>query len=433
MSIQAAIYHLTHYVYDRPVTLGPQIIRLYPAPHSKTRVLSHAVNVLPAGHFVNQQQDLYGNYLGRFVFPEPVNELKIEIDLVADMTVYNPFDFFVDPCAEKWPFSYPEEIRQDLVIYLQTDPQGPLLSRLLSELPASAEKTVDFAVNLNARLAERIEYIIRMQTGVQTPEQTLEKASGSCRDSSWLLVQIFRSLGIAARFVSGYLVQLKPDLVSLDGPPGTDHDFCDLHAWCEIYLPGAGWIGLDPTSGLLAGESHIPLSASPHYQNAAPISGMASEAEVNFSFDMQVRRIAEQPRVSKPFSDASWNSLNELGMQIDRQLQAGDVRLTMGGEPTFVSIDDYQAEEWTTAASGPTKPAKADQLLRALRDEFAPSGLLHYGQGKWYPGESLPRWTHSLMWRVDAEPLWRDSSLLAYAQMSVRKIRNLAIRKPERA
>ncbi|PJE32340.1 hypothetical protein PSM7751_01778 [Pseudooceanicola marinus] len=416
MSIKAAIHHLTHYKYDRPVTLGPQIIRLRPAPHSRTRVISHSLKVTPEKHFVNLQQDVYGNWMARYVFPEPVREFKIEVDLVADMSVYNPFDFFVEDVAEVWPFDYPDDIKGDLKVYRKPLRPGKRMKALLATIDRSEQRTVDMLVGLNAHLAEMIGYVIRMEPGVQTPEETLKIGKGSCRDTSWLLIDILRHLGFAARFVSGYLIQLKPDLEALDGPSGTDHDFTDLHAWAEVYLPGAGWIGLDPTSGLLTGESHIPLAATPHYSNAAPIAGGFSSdgaPEVDFDFDMTVTRVAEHPRISKPFSEEAWEALNDLGGKVDEAIAAADMRLTMGGEPTFVSIDDFESAEWNTAAVGPMKRGLADGLIRRLRDRFAPGGFLHYGQGKWYPGETLPRWTFSLYWRQDGKPVWKNADLIA--------------------
>ena len=413
MAITASIYHLTHYKYDRPVHLGPQVIRLRPAPHSRTRVISHTLKVSPSGHFVNHQQDPYGNWLARFVFPEPVREFKIEVDLVADMTVYNPFDFFVEESAKEFPFDYPGEIVDDLSIYRVPEPAGPRLKAYLETISREKQVTIDFLVELNARLSRDIGYIIRMEPGVQTPEETLFLAKGSCRDTSWLLVQILRHLGFAARFVSGYLIQLKPDLVALDGPAGTDHDFTDLHAWTEVYLPGAGWVGFDATSGLLTGESHIPLAATPHYRNAAPVVGTATAAETDFNFDMRVARVAEHPRITKPFSDASWEALDRLGEKVDQVIREQDMRLTMGGEPTFISIDDLESDEWNTGAIGPTKRHFADHLIRRLQSRFAPGGFLHHGQGKWYPGETLPRWTFGLYWRRDGQPIWRNPERVA--------------------
>lgn len=412
MSVLVALEHVTRYRYDRPIGLGPQIVRLRPAPHARTGILSYSLKVTPAEHFVNWQQDPNGNWLARYVFPERTQEFSITVDLLADMSVINPFDFFVEPNAMQFPFDYAPEFEEELAPYLVREPAGSRLTEFLAALPRDKQGTVDFLVALNQRLQREIRYLVRMEPGVQTPEETLGTACGSCRDTAWLLVQILRHLGLAARFVSGYLIQLKPDLQALDGPPGAAADFTDLHAWTEVYLPGAGWIGLDPTSGLLTGEGHLPLAATPHYRAAAPISGSAEAAKTDFSFSMKITRINEKPRVTFPFSDEAWQALDAMGEKVDADLAAQDVRLTMGGEPTFVSIDDYQTAEWNTAALGDTKRALAEKLIRRLRDRFAPGGLLHYGQGKWYPGEPLPRWALTLMWRKDGKPLWQNAAVM---------------------
>ncbi len=413
MSIHVALHHVTHYQYDRLVNLGPQIIRLRPAPHSRTRILSYALKVTPGEHFINWQQDPQGNYLARLVFPEKTREFKVEVDLVAEMAVFNPFDFFLEPYAEKIPFNYTEGERRELAPYLVTLPGTPLFSEYLAGIERTPTPSVDFLVALNQQLSNDIRYVIRMEPGVQTPEETLQKGSGSCRDSAWLLVQLLRNMGLAARFVSGYLIQLTADVKSLDGPSGTEVDFTDLHAWCEVYLPGAGWIGLDPTSGLFAGEGHIPVACSPEPSSAAPISGGVDKCECEFAHDMRVERIWEAPRVTRPYSDEQWDAIVELGHRIDADLQQNDVRLTMGGEPTFVAIDYPDDPEWNTEALGPNKRRLAAELFHRMREHYAPNALVHFGQGKWYPGEQLPRWSLNCFWRRDGEPIWQNAALYA--------------------
>src|SRR6202790_660115 len=306
MSIRVALNHKTLYRYTRPVWLSPHVVRLRPAPHCRTPIPSYSLKVAPADHFINWQQDPYSNHLARLVFPEKTTEFSVEVDLVADMTVINPFDFFLEKYAEEIPFQYDPVVRRELSPYLKRRRVGPKMEALIAESRKEKIRTNDFLVDVNQRIQKRIKYLIRMEPGIQSSEKTLTLGSGSCRDSAWLLVQLLRNLGLAARFVSGYLIQLTPDVKALDGPSGTDKDFTDLHAWTEVYLPGAGWIGFDPTSGLLCGEGHLPVAATPHYRSAAPITGAVDFAEVDFAFEMRVTRIAERPRVTYPFSDTAW-------------------------------------------------------------------------------------------------------------------------------
>ncbi len=416
MPIRVALTHRTRYSYDRPVTLSPHEIRLRPAPHCRTPIPGYSLAIEPALHFINWQQDPYGNFVARVVFPEPTERLEVSVDLTAELTVINPFDFFVEPYAETFPFAYSPTLARELAPFLESPPAGRRFDVWVEQFRQSVPSglsTVDVLVDVNGRLNHDIAYLVRMEPGVQTPDDTLAQRSGSCRDSGWLLVQILRRMGIAARFASGYLIQLAADVKALDGPSGATQDFTDLHAWAEAYIPGAGWVGLDPTSGLLAGEGHIPLACTASPGSAAPITGLADIADVRFEFAMSVVRIHEDPRVTRPYSDAQWSAIDALGERVDADLATGDVRLTQGGEPTFVGIDDVDAPEWNVTALSPSKRNLAETLLRRLKSRFAPGGLLHFGQGKWYPGEPLPRWAIGVYWRADGEPLWRDPALLA--------------------
>jgi uncharacterized protein (DUF2126 family)/transglutaminase-like putative cysteine protease len=413
LSIHVALSHITHYKYDRLVTLGPQIVRLRPAPHSRTQILSYSLKIEPLEHFINWQQDPFANYQARLVFPKPTREFKVTVDMVVDMVTLNPFDFFLEPEAEEFPFKYNELMARELAPYLVAEPATPLVRAYLEKIDKTPRRTNDFLVSVNQQLQQAIKYTIRMEPGVQTPEETLEKALGSCRDTGWLLVQLLRHMGLAARFVSGYLIQLKADVKSLDGPSGTEVDFTDLHAWCEVFLPGAGWVGLDPTSGLMAGEGHIPLACTPEPSSAAPIEGGVDESEVEFAHHMGVQRIYESPRVTMPYTEDQWAKVLALGEAVDQELLKGDVRLTMGGEPTFVATNDRDAAEWNIDALGPTKRGYATELVQKLRAEYGQGGFLHFGQGKWYPGEQLPRWALSIFWRKDGQPVWKNPALFA--------------------
>ena len=369
MGIQVALNHRTQYRYDKAVSLGPQVIRLRPAPHCRTPILSYSLNVTPAEHLLNWQFDLHNNHLARVLFPEKTNEFVVEVDLVAELSPFNPFDFFLEPGVEDYPFEYAPELAKDLEPYRSVEPAGPLLQAFLGKPSREKRGTIGFLVDLNRRVRDEIDYVTRLDPGVQTCEQTLEKRTGSCRDSAWLLVQILRHLGIAARFVSGYLIQLAADESAPEGPSGPQTDSADFHAWAEAFLPGAGWIGMDPTSGLFAGEGHIPLVCTPNASKAAPIEGTVEPANVDFSYSMSIRRLNDAPRPSKPFTDEDWLQVEQVAHRVDADLEAQDVRLTMGGEPTFVGIDEPESPQWNIDALGPMKRTRGLALIQCLREK----------------------------------------------------------------
>lgn len=416
MSIKVAIRHYTKYDYDKHISLSPQVIRLRPAPHSRTHIKGYSLNIKPENHFINWQQDPFGNYLARVVFPEKVRFFEIDVEVIADMVVINPFDFFVDDYASTFPFEYEESLKVQLGPYLAIKEKDTLLLNLVEKAKSLIKEDivmVDYLVAVNTMINQELKYNVRMEPGVQSCEETLTLGSGSCRDFAWLFVQVLRHVGLASRFASGYLVQLTADEKSLDGPSGPEADFTDLHAWTEVYVPGAGWIGLDSTSGLFAGEGHIPLACTPNPQDAAPISGMAEPAETEFHFENKVTRIEETPRVTKPYSEEQWAKIVAVGEKVDEDLTANDVRLTMGGEPTFVAMDNQDAPEWNSDADGEHKRKLANTLFHKLKDEFGKGALMQYGQGKWYPAEPLPRWKLACFWRKDGLPIWHDDSLMA--------------------
>ncbi|MBU1217503.1 transglutaminase family protein [bacterium] len=413
MALKVVISHKTHYAYDKYISLSPHIIRLRPAPHSRTPIEAYSLKITPKEHFINWQQDPFGNYLARIVFPEKVKEFGIDVEIIADLITINPFDFFVDDSAKDFPFTYDKELKKELAPYLEVDENGKKLKSFMKTLDLKPRPIIDFLVYLNSEIYKHLNYTLRLDPGVQTCETTLDKKLGSCRDYAWLFVQVLRHLGLAGRFVSGYLVQLKADEKSLDGPSGPEEDFTDLHAWTEVYLPGAGWVGLDATSGLFAGEGHIPLACTPSFESAHAIEGLSDKCETEFEYSNTVTRIFESPRVTKPYREDQWDAIYNLGFEVDKELEENDVRLTMGGEPTFVSIDDMESAQWNTDADGEHKRELADKLSRKLLASFTDGGMLHYAQGKWYPGEPIPRWQTSIIWRKDGKKIWKNPELFA--------------------
>ncbi len=413
MAVRVALHHRTAYRYERPVELGPQTIRLRPAPHNRTPVHRFSLRVEPEQHFLNWQQDVHGNHLARVVIPDKSDRVTVEVALVVDLEAYSPFDYFLEESASEWPFDYEQDWFPDIDPYLETLADTPVLDAFLDELDTSRRETNHFLVETNRAVQQAVKYEIRLEPGVQTPDETLRMGRGSCRDSAWLLVQVLRRLGVAARFASGYLIQLRPDVAPVDEPIKPEEDFTDLHAWCECFVPGAGWIGLDPTSGLLAAEGHIPLAVAPSPSSAAPISGVVEECEAELDFEMSVTRVVDRARVTKPYTEGQWHSILAVGDRVDDALRAQDVRLSVGGEPTFVSATEPDAPEWNTEAQGGRKQDVGDRLALRLMERWFPGGVLHYGQGKWYPGEQLPRWAISAYVRRDGVPLWTDPELAA--------------------
>jgi uncharacterized protein (DUF2126 family)/transglutaminase-like putative cysteine protease len=422
--VRVSLRHLTHYEFDRLVSLSPHVVRLRPAPHARTKIEAYALKISPSGHFLNWQQDPFGNFQARLVFPEPTRSLTIDVDLVVDLIAVNPFDFFLEKSAEKFPVVYGAGLRRELLPYLDAIPVerrlGELVETCKAKFARDGRRTMDVLVDVNQHLQRTLRYDIRMEPGVFTPEETLRLGHGSCRDFAWLQCQLLRHLGFATRFASGYSIQLRPDEKPVLGPAGVAEDVADLHAWTEVFLEGAGWVGLDATSGLLAGEGHIPLACTPEPGSAAPVSGALAwdkrddedKLGESFAFSMKVTRVAEAPRSTKPYPEEIWSRIDEMGAQVDQVLEAADVRLSMGGEPTFVYAADADAPEWNNAALGGAKFRLADALARRLRARFASGGVLQHGQGKWYPGEQLPRWAIACHFRGDGVPIWEDVNLL---------------------
>ena len=423
------IQHRTHYGYDRPAALGPHTVRLRPAGHAKAKIETYALSVAQPCR-LRWQQDPAGNHVARVSFDagERVSAFDLLVEMAIDIRPVNPFDFFLDARGETMPFEYPSELTRDLAPYLDTtDPayaKGPLFEAFLAKVPRP-KKTIDRLVALNQAVHSHLKYVIREESGVWTPEQTLSQGRGSCRDSATLLIALMRESGLAARFVSGYLVQITDEGMIPDQPKGVSRDVVDLHAWAEVYLLGAGWIGFDATSGLLCGEGHIPLACTARPDAASPTQGTSDVPAKEVTFEMKVGRLGHEPRPTAPFPEETWQELLVAGDRTDAALDAQGIQLTLGGEPTFTSRLHPEAPEWNGDALGATKWEQGVALTDELRARLAPGGVILHRYGKLYPGESLPRWALDILARRDGVPLVTSRSATARGPATVADARRL--------
>jgi uncharacterized protein (DUF2126 family)/transglutaminase-like putative cysteine protease len=414
--VRVSIQHKSRYVYPRPALLGPQTIRLRPAEHARARIESYSLAIAPE-HRLHWQRDPHGNHIARVTFKagQTVTELDITVELAVDVQPINPFDFFVDERVRSLPFAYPDQLDGELAPYLVAGDPAYRLGRagmeLLKELPSKGD-TIGVLIEMLAKVRERIAYVIRNEPGVWTPEETLAAKRGSCRDSAVLLVALMRARGIAARFVSGYLVQLADEGMIPDEPKGVSSDVVDLHAWAEAYLPGAGWIGFDGTSGLLCGEGHIPLASTASPSHASPLDGTSDVGASAVEFSTSIHRLGHEVRPTAPYTDEVWSQLVDAGDRTDAALTASGLEVWIGGEPTFIAREGQTKEEWQGGAIGADKWKRGRKLADQLRDRLAPGGLILFRQGKVYPGESLPRWALDVIARRDGQPLWPARSLV---------------------
>jgi uncharacterized protein (DUF2126 family) len=414
--VRLLVQHRSSYRYPQPATLGTHTLRLRPAAHTAARVESYRLVVDPDTRIL-WQQDPYGNHVARVHFDSaPVRALEILVEMAVEVRPVNPFDFRLDEYATFSPFEYPEALARELAPFLALDApafaRGERFAALDRELPRTGD-TIELVTGLNRAVNQRVRYVIRDEPGVFTPEQSLLEGRASCRDSAVLLAALLRERGMAARFMSGYLIQLVDEGMLPDQPKGVTRDVVDLHAWCEVFLPGGGWVGLDATSGLLCGEGHIPLAGATTPALAAPLDGTSDVGASDVSFSMAVGRLGHEPRPTTPYTTEVWERLVAAGDEVDTALERHGVRLTMGGEPTFNAREQTELPEWNGAALGAHKRALGSTLALELRRRLAPGAVLQYRQGKWYPGEDLPRWALEIIGAADGAVLWPERGGLA--------------------
>ncbi len=258
------ISHVTEYVFQDRVSLLPHRLLLRPRENHNVRIESSVLEILPA-HTVQWKRDVLDNSVAVVSFSEPSDRLRIHSTVVIQHYEDNPFDFLVDDYAFIHPFDYSMEERAELAPFLKAvypADQGVVQNWLNGLGLQQPMETFALLDRMNHEIAGRFFYQMREEQGVQAPALTLARNSGSCRDFAALFLEACRHLGLASRFVSGYLYAAA-----------TEAGNASTHAWAEVYLPGAGWKGFDPTSGEVTGNRHIGVAVASHPEAVPPVAG----------------------------------------------------------------------------------------------------------------------------------------------------------------
>ena len=411
MTTRVSITHRIEDRFERAVRVPTQWLRLRPAPQTQAHVSAYSLVVHAEPFFLNWLRDPFENHLARLDLPEPITSLGFELEMIATLEPVNPFDFLMEPYAAEQPFDYPEQLHKELEPYLFVPPElGPRTRAFLDAVKAERKPsaTVECLDALNQRVNTACKWQPTDAPGVSDLEQGLTRGVATSWDLAWLLTLSLRQLGLAARMVGGYRIYLAED--------ADTQDFVGLHAWSEVYIPGSGWIGLDPTMGLFTSETYIPLAAAPDPKRVLPGVGLRS-AGAKHTETLQIRRLT--PRAdSWPYTDTQWSDIQALGYLVEQDLAAQALSVKLGASLSFVSGVHANEPEWNISALGPTKWHAAEGLLDRLQQRLAPGGVPQLGQGQWFAGDQLPRWQLSCYFRADGRPAWKNPQRLGWGKDS---------------
>jgi len=403
MGIRIALRHRIEQHFSRPVRLSTHWLRLRPAPVTQRAVTAYSLKIDADPHFINWVRDPFENFLARLDLPEAVPRLGLDLELIADLEPQNPFDFLVEPYAANYPFAYDDQLRRELTPYLVQPTPGPRLAAWLAGLEVETGYMVRFLSLLTQQLSTALAIMPAGRPGPVDLETVFARGAGSCWEIAWLATQTLRALGLAARFVSGYRVRL--DTLSS----------ATLHAWTEVYLPGAGWVGLDPAAGLFVDENYLPLAAAPDPLRALPLVGYREACDERQSEQIEVRELAAEER-PWPLTPTEQRDLLAVGHAVDTDLRAAGLQLTVQQDLGLVAAGELGDPGWTVSALGSDMRCAAERLLLCLRDQLAPGGVVQLCQGERFAGEPFPRWRLGCWARADRVPVCRDPARIGWRE-----------------